>query len=157
MAQKKFHDRHTQERNFECGQEVMVRNWREGPKWVQGTVLKKLSPVTYEVKVMGNTWRRHINQMFRFNGSAQNDDSNMLEDNGPCGPTELPGEGSGVETLPDDGSETWESTPLEATDSSSEGTAVPVDSLNVPETLDVARPYPSRNRQASSRWDPSFK
>ena len=69
-AQKKFYDQHTQERNFEPGQEVMVRNWQPGPKYVHGTVLQKLSAVTYEVRVDGGIWHRHTNHLLSFKGSS---------------------------------------------------------------------------------------
>ena len=110
----------------------------------QGTVLQKLGPVTYEVKVNGSTWRRHTNQVLRFQGSAQSDDSNVLDDNELCGLTKFPGGRSGVKTLPDnDGSETLERTPLDATDNGSEEITAQLDVPNEPETSDGARPYPS--------------
>lgn len=64
--QKKYHDQHARERNFSVNQEVMVRNWREGTKWVRGTVQRKLGALSYEVKVGSQVWRRHANQLLCY-------------------------------------------------------------------------------------------
>jgi len=42
-------------KNYEMENEVMFRNYGVGNKWVQGKILKKLSPVTYLIKtIKGN-------------------------------------------------------------------------------------------------------
>ena len=38
--QKRYHDVHSKVRQFDIGQSVLVRNLRDGPKWVSGTVIE---------------------------------------------------------------------------------------------------------------------
>jgi transposase InsO family protein len=54
-----------QYKSFEVGQSVMVRNYRPGSKWVQGEILQKTGPVSYEVSTAaGNlSWRQHRDQL----------------------------------------------------------------------------------------------
>ena len=35
----------------------MVRDFREGPKWVKGVVLRKVGAVMFEVRVGDGIWR----------------------------------------------------------------------------------------------------
>ena len=55
--QKRYHDSRAQDRKIDAGQEVMVRNFREGPKWVKGVVLRKVGAVMFEVRVGDGIWR----------------------------------------------------------------------------------------------------
>ncbi|XP_046565949.1 uncharacterized protein K02A2.6-like [Haliotis rubra] len=49
---------------FEPNQPVLARNYREGAKWVPGTVVDKSGPVSYKVQVNpGSVWRRHTDQL----------------------------------------------------------------------------------------------
>lgn len=52
-------------RQFLPKQQVLVRNHRGGEsvKWVPGSVVKVLGPVTYLVKVFGKLYKRHVNQL----------------------------------------------------------------------------------------------
>nr|XP_039266275.1 uncharacterized protein K02A2.6-like [Styela clava] len=51
-------------RNLEVGNRVQVRDYRDpNRKWIHGVILKKLSPVTYRVKVGSMIWKRHIDQI----------------------------------------------------------------------------------------------
>ena len=69
--QKKDHDRHTHERELGPGQTVMARNFRPGSDWVQATVMKRLAPLTYEVKLEGGQlWTRHIDHLRQFQGQG---------------------------------------------------------------------------------------
>ena len=49
--QMKHHDSRARARDFTVGQRVMVRNFRQGPRWIPGTVVKQNGPLTYLVKV----------------------------------------------------------------------------------------------------------
>lgn len=40
----------------------MARNYR-GKKWLPGVITKRIGPVSYEVKVGDQIWRRHIDQI----------------------------------------------------------------------------------------------
>ena len=47
-----------------CGSSVMVRDYRGTNKWVPGTIVRKLGPVTYQVNIgSGNIVKRHIDQL----------------------------------------------------------------------------------------------
>ena len=51
--QMKHHDSHARARELTVRQRVMVRNFRQGPRWIPGTVVKQKGPLTYLVKVRG--------------------------------------------------------------------------------------------------------
>ena len=60
---KQTFESNTQTRNFEIGQDIIVRNYREGDKWVHGTVREKLGPLLYEVETRDRgRWKRHVDQ-----------------------------------------------------------------------------------------------
>ena len=62
--QKAHHDRHSQYRELEIRQPVWARNFREGPRWVQGIVADRIGPLSYLVKLPdGDLWRRHIDHL----------------------------------------------------------------------------------------------
>ena len=69
QEQKKYHDQQVKERTFSVNQDVMVRNWRPGSKWVRGTVHKKLGAVSYEVRVGTEVWKRHVDQLLSYTGN----------------------------------------------------------------------------------------
>ena len=63
-SQKKQHDSHARVRDLTVGQRVMARNFRNGPRWIPGTVVKQNGPLTYLVKVRDDqVWRRHIDHL----------------------------------------------------------------------------------------------
>ena len=45
-----------------------VRNLREGPKWLHGTVVEKSGPVSYRVEVQGQVCSRHSDQLLSYKG-----------------------------------------------------------------------------------------
>ena len=62
--QMKHHDLHARARDLTVGQRVMVRNFRQGPHWIPGTVVKQKGPLTYLVKVRETqVWKRHIDHL----------------------------------------------------------------------------------------------
>ena len=62
--QKTQHDAHSRERGFVLGQQVWVRNMREGPRWVPGVIAGIQGPVSYQVRVAsGAVWRRHVDHI----------------------------------------------------------------------------------------------
>ena len=62
--QKRYHDKNVKYRSFEKGDSVYAKNYRKGQPWVSGSIVKKISPVMYIVK-LGNeeTWKRHVEQL----------------------------------------------------------------------------------------------
>ena len=64
MKQKEKHDLRSRERNFETGDDVFVRNYHHGDKWLPGTVEQKTGPVSYRVRLAnGKTRRCHQDQV----------------------------------------------------------------------------------------------
>ena len=62
-AQKPQSHKHTL-RVFTIGSAVMVRNYRRPDKWVPGTIVRKLGPVTYQVDLgRGNLVKCHSDQL----------------------------------------------------------------------------------------------
>ena len=63
-SQKAKHDVHAKARELFTGQDVMVRNLRDGPKWVPGVIIERTGPVSYLVEMSnGMIWKRHIDQI----------------------------------------------------------------------------------------------
>ena len=50
---------------FNAGDSVLARNFGRGGKWVRGVVTKVLGSRHYIVKVAGNLWKRHADQLLR--------------------------------------------------------------------------------------------
>eukprot|EP00731_Ephydatia_muelleri_P025536 Em0017g619a len=62
--QKAMHDLHAKAREFLVGQRVMLRNLRDGPKWVPGVVIGRQGPLSYVVQnTGGEVWKRHVDQI----------------------------------------------------------------------------------------------
>ena len=73
--QKLAHDSHAKNRELTVGQEVMARNYRDGDKWMPGTVVERKSPLSYTVQMeSGTLWRRHIDQLREHAGTATRTD-----------------------------------------------------------------------------------
>ena len=58
---------------------MWVHNVREGPKWLPGTISDKTGPVSYEVTVNGQVWRRHAEQLLKRTGSQPPMDTDTVE------------------------------------------------------------------------------
>ena len=50
---------------FNASDSVLARNFGRGGKWVRGVVTEVLESCHYIVKVKGNLWNRHIDQLLR--------------------------------------------------------------------------------------------
>ena len=62
--QKAMHDVHAKAREFLVGQQVVLRNLRDGPKWVPGMVVGRQGPLSYVVQTTGGeVWKRHVDQI----------------------------------------------------------------------------------------------
>ena len=102
QRQKKYHDKKCQQREFTIGQSVWVHNVREGPKWLPGTISDKTGPVSYEVTVNGQVWRRHAEQLLKRTGSQPPMDTDTAEGEESGGLGELPEDTtSELEDVPD--------------------------------------------------------
>ena len=64
VQQKAMHDVHAKAREFLVGQQVMLRNLHDGPKWVPGVVVGRQGPPSYVVQTTsGEVWKRHVDQI----------------------------------------------------------------------------------------------
>ncbi|KAL5517154.1 hypothetical protein EMCRGX_G002638 [Ephydatia muelleri] len=69
--QKAMHDLHAKAREFLVGQRVMLRNLRDGPKWVPGVVIGRQGPLSYVVQnTGGEVWKRHVDQIGEVGNSG---------------------------------------------------------------------------------------
>ena len=63
-SQKLHYNLKVHMREINIGQRVLAQNYRDGPRWVSGTIIQRNSPVTYMVKMKsGDVWKRHIDQL----------------------------------------------------------------------------------------------
>ena len=74
--QKETHDLRSRERNFETGENVFVRNYHHGDKWLPGVIEQKTGPVSYRVKLTnGKTRRCHQDQVRKRSVEVSQDSS----------------------------------------------------------------------------------
>ena len=70
--QKSRIDKGSKERDFTIGEQVLLRNFRGQPKWLDGTVTELTGSVYYyKVLVVDQLWKRHVDRIH------QNDNSNV--------------------------------------------------------------------------------
>ena len=62
------HDKTAKDRFFMEGEQVMVRNYAEGPDWVPARITEQTGPVSYKVTLddTNQTWRRHLDAIRRY-------------------------------------------------------------------------------------------
>ena len=64
LRQKSMHDMHAKAREFLVGQQVMLHNLWDGPKWVPGVVVGRQGPLSYVVQTTGGeVWNHHVDQI----------------------------------------------------------------------------------------------
>lgn len=64
--QKEQHDAHSKWRSFSPGDDVYVRNYSHGPKWIPAVIEESTGPVSYTVQTgNGLSMRRHVDQIRR--------------------------------------------------------------------------------------------
>ena len=64
--QRKHHDETCQIRNFTVGDEVFVRNFSSGPRWIPGIIVEITGPVSVKVRLNNancSVVRRHFDQV----------------------------------------------------------------------------------------------
>lgn len=61
-------------KSFEDHQNVSVRDYGPGPKWVNGIVVERMGPVLYRVKVHDQMWKRHTEQLRASNTNPSTQD-----------------------------------------------------------------------------------
>ena len=59
--QKANHDKKTKETQYLIGQNVMAKNFRNGPRWLPGVIVEQLGTLTFLVQLdNGMFWKRHV-------------------------------------------------------------------------------------------------
>jgi len=62
--QKANYDKKAKVAKFVIGQRIMAKNFRDGPTWLPGVVVKQLGVLTFLVQLgKGQFWKRHSNQL----------------------------------------------------------------------------------------------
>ena len=141
-SQKRDHDRHSTQREYRVGETVMARNYRDGPKWVEGVVVERKGSLSYVVQVNhGMLWRRHIDQLRNGPIPAQQMDSDVEI---PTGPEPEEREEEQTHEPENGGCESPGNTASQTENNSTEPE---------PEAADSSiRRYPSRVRQPPERY-----
>ena len=64
MAQKRYRDVHSKERQFQIGDPVFVQNFSSGPTWLPGIIKEVKGPVFYTVTLSDDrVIRKHVDQI----------------------------------------------------------------------------------------------
>ncbi|XP_054723056.1 uncharacterized protein K02A2.6-like [Uloborus diversus] len=61
---------HSDPGRFRTGDLVWVRNFRQGPKWIEGCILTQMGKIMCKVETARGTWIRHADQIRRRIGSS---------------------------------------------------------------------------------------
>ncbi|XP_041823137.1 uncharacterized protein K02A2.6-like [Melanotaenia boesemani] len=73
LKQKEHQDTHTKWRSFASGDEVYVRNYSHGPRWIPAVIDEHTGPVSYTVQTGdGRVMRRHVDQVRKRHASGSN-------------------------------------------------------------------------------------
>ena len=89
--QKKYHDAHAAERVISVNDNVFVRNYSYGPKWLPGVVTEQTGPVSFKVRTGNGLQKRHQDQIrvTDCEWDEEEDDSLLHDSSLPVGsPTE---------------------------------------------------------------------
>ena len=62
--QKVNHDKKAKETKYVIGQNVMAKNFRNGPKWLPGVIVEQLGTLTFLVQLDNDMfWKHHVDQL----------------------------------------------------------------------------------------------
>ena len=142
QRQKEQHDSRARKRNLEVGEEVFVRNYHQGNRWLPGVISQKTGPVSFRVKLADGRERRcHQDQLRKR--TVQMELVPEVED------VELPVE-TDMPSLSEEPPEALEVVPTPPDDPTSAPQATPV---SMPPQ---ARVYPQRVRKQRSWYEPHW-
>ena len=76
QQQKTLRDRNSVDNSFNNGDMVYIRNFRPGPRWIAGTIVQVMSPISYMVEILsGHIVCRHLEHVKkRFADTTTTDD-----------------------------------------------------------------------------------
>ena len=65
LCQKANYNNNTKPNKFRVGDLVWVHNFREGKRWLPGTITKQIGNVLYKVSIkdQNTSWHQHANQL----------------------------------------------------------------------------------------------
>ena len=147
--QKKHHDLRSRERSFEVGDDVFVRNYLHGDKWLPGIIQQKTGPVSYRVRFTSGKDRRCHQDQIRERSVEVSyrefDDPDVSSD--PTVPS----------TIATDSHANSESTTPDSSTNAEDATSdsVTTDAAVVNPTP-TEKTYPKRNRTPVVRFEPSW-
>ena len=145
------HNTHSRDRSFDSRDQVYVRNYQPGSRWLPGVIQDKTGPVSYRVRMLDDRIRRcHLDQIRR----RTVEEPLVLEEVSTQGEA-LPQESSmppvpQVESTPDSPEDNSPS-PEVGVDPAPE---VPAPVVSKPAT--AVKMYLTRNRKTVSRYEPSW-
>lgn len=58
-----FSSEKRREREFQIGQSVITRDYRNKDKWIPGVIQDRTGPLMYKVDIGSTSWRRHADQL----------------------------------------------------------------------------------------------
>ena len=148
LKQKKQHDRKAKERSLDIGDDVFVRNYHGGDRWIPGVIQKKTGPVSLLVRLSDGRERRcHLDQV-RKRSVAVEIPPVVVEPEIVI-PSVIPS------SLPVNPSV---ATPSPANDSVVDGSPSPaaVDPEPPPEPETRVKTYPKRDRKPVERFEPKW-
>ena len=80
-SQKHYHDKSKVVRKFESGQNVLVLDNRQNKnKWISGTIIEQIGPLTYHILVGDEIWKRHVDHIIKSKSHIIQDSENEDDD-----------------------------------------------------------------------------
>ena len=158
--QKEQHDLRSRERNFGVGDDVFVRNYHHGNKWLPGVIQQKTGPVSYRVRLAtGKDRRCHQDQVRKRSVEfprVLDRDSDIPDIDLPSSEVIVP---STTNTEPSTSSSTPETTTTESSTNAEPASPDPVSTHTdaaVVNPTTTEKSYPKRNRAAVVRFEPTW-
>ncbi|XP_047123845.1 uncharacterized protein K02A2.6 [Hydra vulgaris] len=84
---EKLSNRKAHLRKFDCGDQLMAKNFGNGPKWIPGRIIKQKGPVNFEILTDDVVIHRHIDQIrLRFSDLPEYDSNPVITFPEPTNP-----------------------------------------------------------------------
>ena len=149
MKQKEQHDLRSRERKLEVGENVFVRNYHHGNRWIPGTVEQKNGPVSFRVKLTDGRDRRcHQDQLCKRSVEVSQD---------LCSEPELVTSTPVISvpsTTPTDSSTTT-TEPISQESKPPDPTSIPTTDGTVVDPIPQEKTYPKRDHAPVTRYEPT--
>ena len=141
LSQKCDHDHRAKEKEYLVEDNVMARDYGNGPKWMSSVVIERKGPLSYTVQLeSGLLWQRHIDQL--------RDGVNVLPESDVEVPTGGLSSQASTEEL-SSGSQTTPETPTTTTDTTD---SRPAENEDAGEPNRTESQYPRRVHRPPQRY-----